>query len=193
MSALDLSLVRDQMKDPNPQMRIQAIRASETLYKAGHRSLLDDYRAATKDADTDVVIQGMLTLSLFKAPDLSATVKATQTANQARGVQMVGTLILQPAMVLTSGGGRGGTPEQQAALQRGATTYGELCSICHGPDGRGTPGETWRRDEGAVTGRVAPRAGASGLRDQSHSARLDRANRRTDVHGRDGADGHEPG
>ena len=65
------------MKDPNPQMRIQAIRASETLYKAGHRSLLDDYRAATKDADTDVVIQGMLTLSLFKAPDLSAVVEGS--------------------------------------------------------------------------------------------------------------------
>ena len=63
-------------------MRIQAIRASETLYKAGHRSLLDDYRGATKDPDTDVVIQGMLTLSLFKAPDLSAVVKATQTTNQ---------------------------------------------------------------------------------------------------------------
>jgi mono/diheme cytochrome c family protein/glucose/arabinose dehydrogenase len=141
LSALDLGLVRDQMKDPNPQMRIQAIRASETLYKAGHRSLLDDYRVAARDADTDVAIQGMLTLSLFKAPDLSEVVKSTQAANQARGVQLIGTQILQPAMVLTGGGGRGGTPEQQAALQRGAGIYGELCSICHGPDGRGTPGE----------------------------------------------------
>ena len=39
LGALDASLVREQMKDADPQMRIQAIRASETLYKAGDRSL----------------------------------------------------------------------------------------------------------------------------------------------------------
>lgn len=144
LSALDLGLVREQMKDPNPEMRIQAIRASETLYKTGHRSLFDDYRAAAKDADTDVMIQGMLTLYLFKAPDLTAVVKEAQAANKARGVQLIGTQILQPVMVLT-GGGRGAgalTPDQQSTLQRGATIYTELCSFCHGPDGRGTPGES---------------------------------------------------
>ena len=141
LGALDPGLVREQMKDPSPRMRIHAIRVSETLYKAGHRSLLDDYRAAAKDADTDVMIQGMLTLHLFKAPDLGAVVKAAQAASSARGVQVIGTQILQPAMVLT-GGGRGGlTPEQQSTLQQGATIYAELCSICHGPDGRGAPGE----------------------------------------------------
>ena len=30
------------MKDPDPRMRIQAIRASETLYKAGDRSFAAD-------------------------------------------------------------------------------------------------------------------------------------------------------
>ena len=35
LGALDAALVREQMKDANPRMRIQAIRASETLYKAG--------------------------------------------------------------------------------------------------------------------------------------------------------------
>ena len=57
-------------------------------------------------------------------------------------MQLIGTQVLQPAMRTTVAAGRAGTPEQQAALQRGATIYGELCSICHGPDGRGTPGET---------------------------------------------------
>jgi mono/diheme cytochrome c family protein len=83
----------------------------------------------------------MLTLYLFKVPDLIATVKEAQSASKARGVQLFGTQLLQPAMVLT-GGGRGAlTPDQQSTLQRGAAIYNELCSICHGPDGRGTPGE----------------------------------------------------
>src|SRR5690606_39229370 len=51
LGALDATLVREQMKDPNPRMRIQAIRASETLFKQGDRSFADDYRAAVSDAD----------------------------------------------------------------------------------------------------------------------------------------------
>ena len=48
LNALDAGLVREQMKDANPRMRVQAIRASETLYKAGDRSFADDYRAMTQ-------------------------------------------------------------------------------------------------------------------------------------------------
>ena len=50
------------MKDPNPRIRIQAIRASETLFKAGNRAFDADYRALAKDADADVAIQAMLSL-----------------------------------------------------------------------------------------------------------------------------------
>ena len=140
LGALDASLVREEMKDTNPKMRIQAIRASETLYKAGDRSFLADYRGLAKDPDTDVVIQAMLTLNLFKPPDLAATIQEAQV-NKARGVQEIGRQILQPARSLTFGGrGAGGvSPEVQATLERGATIYNELCSTCHGPDGRGTP------------------------------------------------------
>ena len=142
LGALDLGLVRESLKDPNPQMRIQAIRASETLYKAGQRSLLDDYRTAAKDPDTDVMIQAMLTLHLFKAPDIPTIVKDAQTANKARGVQLIGDYLLAPVTTLSAGPAAANLPpEQRAALERGATIYGELCSICHGPDGRGAAGE----------------------------------------------------
>ena len=142
LGALDLGLVHESLKDANPQMRIQTIRASETLYKAGQRALVDDYRAAAKDPDTDVMIQAMLTLHLFKAPDAAAVVKDAQTANKARGVQLVASNLLAPAT--TPGASPAAAnlpPEHRAALERGATIYGELCSICHGPDGRGVAGE----------------------------------------------------
>jgi mono/diheme cytochrome c family protein len=144
LGALDAALVREQLKDANPAMRIQAIRASETLYKAGDRSLAADYKAAARDADTDVVIQAMLTLNLFKVPDLAGVVQAAQAANKSRGVQEVGQRILQPAPSLMFGGragGRGGgalTPELTTTLQRGATVYNEVCAACHAPDGLGT-------------------------------------------------------
>ena len=52
------------LKDADPGMRIQAIRASESLYKAGDTSFAADWRAtAETDKDTNVVIQAMLTLN----------------------------------------------------------------------------------------------------------------------------------
>jgi len=140
LGALEPALVREQMKDANPQMRIQAIRASETLYKNGDRTLLDDYRTAAKDPDTDVMIQGLLSLSLFKAPDLAAAVEQAQAANTARGVRLIGAQLLRPPATALTAAGRPGafTSEQQRVLERGASIYGELCAICHSPDGRGT-------------------------------------------------------
>ena len=140
LGALDASLVRTVLRDPDPGMRIQAIRASETLYKAGDSSFAKEYRALTKDADVDVVIQAMLTLNLFKVGDLSTVVQAAQAGNPARGVQEVARRILQPPASLTFGGRSGNlTSDQQATLRRGATIYNELCATCHGPDGRGMP------------------------------------------------------
>ena len=61
LNAMPVALVREQMKDPNPRMRIQAIRASETLYKAGERSLETEYRAMMKDpASIDDVLNSRM-------------------------------------------------------------------------------------------------------------------------------------
>ena len=78
LGTLDAALVRQAMKDPGPRMRIQAIRASESLYKDGDRSFDADYRALTADKDTDVVIQAMLTLNHFKAANLADVVRAAR-------------------------------------------------------------------------------------------------------------------
>ena len=87
LGALDLALVRELMKDANPRVRVQALRASETLYKSGVRALGDDYRAMTKDSDSDVALQAMLTANLFKLAEVDALIKDTMTANKGRGVQ----------------------------------------------------------------------------------------------------------
>ena len=146
LGALDASFVREQLKDADPQIRVQAIRASETLYKAGDRSFAADYRAAAKDGDADVAIQAMLTSKLFNLPDLKAIVESAQAANTARGVQLIGTQILNPAAANAGrggGGGRGGPPpftaDEAAVIDRGDKVYKELCFTCHGPDGRGAP------------------------------------------------------
>ena len=119
LGALDAALVREAMKDANPRMRVQAIRASETLYKAGDKSLADDYRALAKDADPTSSIQAMLTLNLFKVPDAADVIKAAQAANKAQGraVDRRAAARRRPPAV---GGGRGAA----ARSRRGAEAAG---------------------------------------------------------------------
>ena len=141
LGALDAALVREQLKDSNPRMRVQAIRASETLYKAGNKSFDADYRALSKDADADVAIQAMLTLSVFGAKDLADVVKAAQAANSARGVRDIGNQLVTAAnnAAATTAARANLTPEQRDLMERGGTIFTELCFTCHGSDGRGAP------------------------------------------------------
>jgi mono/diheme cytochrome c family protein len=140
LGALDATLTRELMKDPSPRLRVQAIRASETLYKAGQRALDADYRALAKDADADVAIQAMLTMNFLKVPDAAEAIKGTQASNSARGVKSVGDFLLTPPAA--GRGGRGGpalSAEQQQQMTEGAEAYNTLCSSCHGADARGVP------------------------------------------------------
>jgi mono/diheme cytochrome c family protein/glucose/arabinose dehydrogenase len=141
LGALDAALAREALQDAEPRMRIQAIRASESLYKAGDRSLATDWRALAQDRDIDVVIQALLTMNILKVSDTAATARSAMASHQARGVQFVGDRIVNPP-ASAAGGGRGGPPltaDQQAIMARGSATYTELCFSCHGEDGRGTP------------------------------------------------------
>jgi putative heme-binding domain-containing protein len=139
LGGLDSALVREQLKSADPQMRVQAIRLSESLAKAGDTSFEADVRALAKDADPNVAIQSMLTLHLLKARDVSAFIRSTVDASRSRGVREIGGQLLQPP------GGRDEFPpfrytaDQRKLLVRGSAIYKELCISCHGIDGKGAP------------------------------------------------------
>lgn len=143
LGSADAAMLRGLMKDPDPQIRQTAIRVSETVYKGGDKSFAADYKGLTKDADTNVVIQALLTINLLKVADGQATIKAIADANKAKGVQVVTGGILNAAPAGGRGGGGGAAPAmspvETAALEKGKTIYGELCYACHGEDGRGEP------------------------------------------------------
>jgi mono/diheme cytochrome c family protein len=164
LGALDAKLVREGMKDANPRMRIQAIRASETLYKAGDKSLADDYRALTKDADPNVVIQAMLTANLFKLSDASDVIKAAQAGSKARGVALVGERLLAVLSAPATTSIRRGSlsPEDEKRLQAGSDVYAAVCSACHGEDGTG------RALQGAAPGTMMAPSLAGSPRVQAH-------------------------
>jgi mono/diheme cytochrome c family protein/glucose/arabinose dehydrogenase len=147
LDSLDARLVRELMESPDPKIRIQAIRASETLYKSGDKSFAADYRAMTKDADPEVVIQAMLTLNLQRVPQAREVIQATSTGATARGVREIGSQILRPgnaqgqrpSLADTGANVFNMTVDQRRVYQRGEATYRELCFSCHGADGKGAP------------------------------------------------------
>ena len=147
------------MKSADPQMRIQAIRASESLYKAKDKSFAADYTAMLEDRDANVVIQAMLTLNLHKIPDYDKMIRAT--CRERDGARRQGDRQPDPAAAVVEGqrpsladtavSGLNFSTDQRRALVRGEGIYKELCSTCHGPDGNGAPmagapeGTRWRR------------------------------------------------
>ncbi|MFK7847675.1 MAG: c-type cytochrome [Rhodothermales bacterium] len=137
LAALDAQLVRDLLKDANPKMRIQALRASETLYKMGDRSFAADYAMLAVDENTDVAIQAMLTLSLMDPLNKVEAIQSGLAASTAAGVQFVGDKILNPT-VFESNDLAFSDIERKRILE-GAEIFDELCSQCHGNSGLGTP------------------------------------------------------
>jgi putative membrane-bound dehydrogenase-like protein len=141
LGALDAALVRAMLDDPAPEIRIQAIRASETLFKAGDTTFTSAWRAAADDRDADVAIQALLTMQLMRVPELTAIVQRVTASNPAAGVRFVGERILNPPANFMPGRGGGGpfTGDAQQSFARGGEVYSGTCFSCHGEDGRGTP------------------------------------------------------
>ena len=105
----------------------------------------------------------MLSVNLFKLPDSADVIKATQTANKAKGVALVGERLLTPATTNFGGGRRGPmTPEEEKRLAQGSDVFGAVCFSCHGPDGMG------KAMEGAAIGAMLAPALVGSPRLQAH-------------------------
>jgi mono/diheme cytochrome c family protein len=135
LHAIDPAFLRQEMKDSHPQVRIAAIRAGETLYKQGDKSLVPDVLALNHDPDPNVVIQTMMTAHLLNFPDAIRLIESDITNSTSVGVGEIGRQLIRPPARAA---------QQLSAADRrlfdhGAAIFKELCFACHGPDGKGMP------------------------------------------------------
>ena len=140
LGVLSEDLVKELMNDDSPRMKIQAMRAGETLVKKGNKALREAYINALEDKNTDVIIQAMMSAKHLKMTPLEDHIKLAMSKNKALGVQVVGEQILNPSTQRKFGSGAKGemNKEEIASLERGAVIFNELCVQCHGADGTGT-------------------------------------------------------
>jgi mono/diheme cytochrome c family protein len=135
LGALTPELARAGMKDGDPQIRVQAIRASETLLKAGDASFVADIRAATGDDHVHVKLQSLLTAKLHRLPGWQEDATRIVTGSVSPGLREIGAALLDQGPAIANNF----TAAQSKQLQRGLKIYQEICFACHGPDGAGTP------------------------------------------------------
>lgn len=141
LGALKVSTVTQLANDANPRIRIQAIKASETLYKAGEKGLADLFNKALKDMDNEVVMQAIFTQKFLMVPNYESSIKTTLASNKSAGVKLIGEQIIAPPKPRANGPFNAPelSKEQKGILERGELVFAELCSQCHGNDGMGKP------------------------------------------------------
>jgi putative membrane-bound dehydrogenase-like protein len=128
--------VRAALKDADPQVRVSAIRVSETLWKAGDLSLKADIIALAKDADPTVALQVLLTGKLLAWEKWADEANKLIEASPSKGYRELGKMGLVAGLPSYP---KDFSPQDLALLKEGETIFRELCFSCHGHDGKGMP------------------------------------------------------
>ena len=136
LGAADARLVREMLKDKSPQIRIEAMRVSESIWKAGDQSLKPDVQALAKDADPNVVLQSMMTSKILNWPNWKQNVTLLILSSTSKGVREIGQQVLYTPRGFSR---KEYTPEDVKLLRKGQQIYEQVCFACHNFDGGGMP------------------------------------------------------
>ena len=142
LGELKPNLVREMMKDPHYRMRNMAMYVSETLYKRGDKSFGDDYLKLANDENVEVRMRALMTGSLLRVDGIVDVAKVVAEADSSAGVRLVTKNIINPPKTSYSIFGKNNSSfskEEKVRITEGHKIYKELCSQCHGSEGRGTP------------------------------------------------------
>tara|TARA_R110002050_G_scaffold61598_1_gene136047 strand:+ start:1839 stop:4538 length:2700 start_codon:yes stop_codon:yes gene_type:complete len=161
LGLLKKDLVLSFLGDKSVNIRIQGLRASETLYKYGEKSLEKSYKEMTLDAEPSVVIQALQSAYVLKVSGIEETLKAIQRSNQAKGVQVVTKQLLENIAEEKKLAETQYTPAELVLFNQGKTIFDSYCATCHGVKGLGTP-------TGAAGGQLIAPAFSGSPRVQGH-------------------------
>ncbi|MEP1086559.1 MAG: discoidin domain-containing protein, partial [Algoriphagus sp.] len=139
LNSLDAKMVVRLIQDPRVHMRIQALRAGESLYKYGEKTLEATYRQATRDPAVDVAIQALLSAYVLNFDAKEDLIKEIMKENSSEGIEVVGTQLLERLAKEKEVAATKFAPQELALFTKGKSIFDSYCSTCHGPKGLGTP------------------------------------------------------
>ena len=139
LGELESDLVKMFALDPNPKIRMQGLRAAETLYKYGDKSLAELYRSAAGDKDPEVAIQALLSAHILKLDQVDKLIQETMKNNHSNGIQVVGGQLLEKLEEAKKASETRFEKSELALYINGKNIYDNYCATCHGPKGLGSP------------------------------------------------------
>ncbi len=135
IGALRAEHVLNALKDEHAQVRRAAIRTSETLIKAksdAAQTLTDSISKLINDKDPEVVMQVILTAELLKFKNRDLLKVNAMDNSSSKGVQQTIAGLSKPDGAILK------LPKKlRVQHKRGKIIYEQLCSACHGDDGKG--------------------------------------------------------
>jgi len=161
LGLLKKDLVLEFLKDQSATIRIQGLRASETLYKYGEKSLEKSYQEMTLDTEASVVIQALQSAYVLKITGFEEMLKKANKSNQTKGVQLVTTQLLENIAEAKKLAETQYSPAEFVLYNQGKTIFDSYCATCHGVKGLGTP-------TGAIGGQLIAPAFSGSPRVQGH-------------------------
>ena len=135
LNAVTPELVREKLRDADANVRGAAIRVSESLYKAGDKSLQPEITALAKDPDPNVTLQAMLTANALAFPEAKTLTASLASASTFAGVKAISDTIVNPPVPQAPA--QKLTEAEKKLMTAGAEIFSTLCATCHGPDGKG--------------------------------------------------------
>lgn len=138
LSALTRADLARGLRDPDPRVRLAAVRASEAWLAAGDPGMLAELGALTHDPDVQVVIQLALSLRVGAQPAARESMLAVLAHR--RDHEAVERAVADALRSPHDGDAVAGatlTGESLDLVREGKTHYQQLCIVCHGADGRG--------------------------------------------------------
>lgn len=140
LESLDKSTVFKALKDSDANVRKTAVWASELFIHQNDEETITELSALQNDSNADVKIQLMLSLRTNATPSAQKIVKALLAANPDNELMQFSYTVYQETMAKTEAEIariKNLSPADRELVSTGAVHYKQLCSTCHGPDGKG--------------------------------------------------------
>ncbi len=143
LGIIDIGLITDKLNDPDPRVRITAIRLSEEFLKKGDHGLLMALGQLHADPDINVVNQLALSLRYSVGPEATNILNAI--ASKYENNETISTSVVESLkkddsdLQLLKKRLAGKSNSEKNRILQGYDIYKQVCTTCHGPDLEGVP------------------------------------------------------
>lgn len=139
LGGLKIQTVKELLKDSNPNIQIQALRASEMLYKYGSKELATDYRNLANHPNPSIAIQALQSAFILSIDEVEKLLQESLRTNPSKGVQSIADQLLEKIEEAKKSTSTLYSSEEQVLFANGKTIFDSYCAACHGIKGLGSP------------------------------------------------------